>query len=73
MDGRYHLAKLIARAFNDPPSLWAEHDEVRRAMLAPYQPQPEPMSDQKFMDAVARIHRKLQTAGLRQPDSGEMH
>jgi len=31
------------------------------------------MSDEQFLDAVARIHRKMQRAGLAPHSTGELH
>jgi hypothetical protein len=72
MDGKYHLAKLIARAFNDPESLWREHEEIRQAMLAPHQPEP-PRGGLPPMEQIVAIHQKMLKAGLIQPTSGAMN
>jgi len=73
IDARYHQAKLMAAAFAEPDRIWEEHEQVRTVLLRPaYQPPPK-MSDEHWLEAVARIHRKLQKAGLVKPDSGVMN
>jgi len=59
----YHEAKLTAAAFNEPERIWTEHEQVRAALLRPGT-LPAPMTDAQLREAVARIHRKLQKAGL---------
>jgi hypothetical protein len=71
LDAKYHHAKLIARAFNDPESLWREHDEVRRGLLTVEQP--TKASGLPPMEVIAKIHRRLHEAGLLKPRSGVMN
>lgn len=35
MDGRYHVAKLTAAAFNDPARIWDEHEAMRHEWFTP--------------------------------------
>jgi hypothetical protein len=69
-DARYHLARLIAQGFNGGAQLiWDERDQVRAAYLSAAQmgaPARE-MSREELLAAVARIHRKMQGAGLVSP------
>jgi hypothetical protein len=74
IDQMYHMAKLIAAAFNQPERIWSEHEQVRDTLLRANDPtQPAPMTDAQLMEAVARIHRKMQGAGLVKPTSGVMN
>jgi hypothetical protein len=71
MDGRYHLAKLIAAGFAEPERIWREHDEYRNGLLAAFRPEPPP--NENWLDVVARIHRKMQRSGLLAPQSGAVN
>jgi hypothetical protein len=72
IDRMYHGAKLNAAAFNEPERIWSEHEQIRTALLRPSRP-PAVMPDEQFMEAVARIHRKMQQAGLAPQSTGELH
>jgi hypothetical protein len=61
-DIRYHLAKLIAAAFNEPERIWSEHDDVRRALLAAGSP--TSATPARSFDDVVAIHRRLVAVGL---------
>jgi hypothetical protein len=69
-DARYHLARLIAQGFNGGAQvIWDEHQQVRATYLNAAQmgaPARE-MSREELLAAVARIHRKMQGAGLVSP------
>jgi hypothetical protein len=73
MDGKYHFAKLIARGFNDPESLWQEHEQVRAAILTPERSGPREMTRDEWLARVASIDRRMRQAGLVPTRSGEMH
>jgi hypothetical protein len=75
IDARYHLAKTFGLMMTSEGAAhaWKEHQQIREALVARHGPRPEVMSDQQWMDAVARIHRKMQQAGLVKPDSGVMN
>jgi hypothetical protein len=69
-DARYHLARLIAQGFNGGAQvIWDEHQQVRATYMGAAQmgaPARE-MSREELLAAVARIHRKMQGAGLVSP------
>lgn len=71
-DTRYHQAKLVAAAFNEPERIWTEHEQVRALILSGAQPKPK-MGRDEWLARVAAIDRKMQEAGLVPPRSGEMH
>ena len=71
-DTRYHQAKLVAAAFNEPERIWREHDEVRALILSGAQPTPQ-MGRDEWLQRVAAIDRKMQQAGLVPPHSGVLN
>jgi hypothetical protein len=73
MDARFHLAKLIGQMMtNEGAELaWREHQEYRNGLLSAAAP--APTSQENLMDAVARIHRKMQKSGLLTNHSGAVN
>lgn len=72
MDGRYHLAKLVSNALNDPQLIWDEHQEFRLELLTAAQPdRPQPTPDWAKVQA---IHRRLVESGIvAAPRNGVQH
>jgi hypothetical protein len=78
LDARYHLAKLFGLMMTEEGAkyAWAEHRELRQAMLAPYHAtpaEPTPTLDRsEHLKLALSIQDRLSAAGIL-PRSGEMH
>lgn len=61
MDRQYHLAKLVAAAFNDPERIWTEHEEYRAALIR----QPTPQLNDDLMRRAAALFKRARAAEAR--------
>ena len=67
LDERYAVAKLVARAFNDPQTLWSEHEAVRHDVLAAYAPEGSEAAGPDMRatwEQAHAIHQRLIEQGL---------
>jgi hypothetical protein len=73
VDARFHLAKLIGQMMTNEgaEAAWREHEAYRSVLLAGAAP--APTSQENLMDAVARIHQKMQRSGLLTNHSGAVN
>lgn len=73
VDRAYHVAKLTAAAFNDPPRIWDEHEEYRRSLLAPAHPESPAMDRSAHLDLALSVQQRMVTAGIIPPHSGAVN